>query len=397
MGERVLVISLAPFKFATRTRKAASLISRTRDTTHLSLARAGRTGVADRHGKWVDDGVRVVQVPVIAPRTDPTRWNQVRNLVVCYVPGMALLAIEVVMTPASVVIVGNPSLIPLGLLHRLVFRSSVVVDVSERPGMVVAKGSVASIVSRFEIDLLRFSSRFFGTASVVTTADVKTLKDLGFQCVHLIRNAPLNGWRAPYVEPPMLSPAAEPELTAIAMGSVFEGRGYEVLIEAVAIANRSSRVRLLICGPGRDSYKKSLEEIAVRLDVGAEIEFMDPVVPSEVSSTYLRADVGMVLYESTDPGNDGLSNKLFECVASGRPVIASDLPENRRFVMENEVGWVAQTDAHSIASALRTVHNREVLLTIANHCRIVGDESLNWEAEFAPILALVNGRKGSRR
>lgn len=386
---RVLVISLAPFKFATRSRKAASVLARTSSTVHLSPARVGRNKMWDKAGSWMDQGVEIVQVPAAQPRTEPTRSNQVFNIMICYLPAFLRMSLQTIRRRADVVFVSGPSLIALGLLHKMLFRSELILDINERPGMVGAKGSAAAVFSRMETRILKLTASFVDTATVVTYADVEIVRSLGFNRVKLVRNVPMSSWKAPYERPPLSRSTAAGRnagLRAIAMGSVFEGRGYESLIEAIAIANQTSSVRLVICGPTRDAYLSSLVALAKSFEVDDLVEFKDPVPSNEVSATYLDADVGMVLYESLDPGNDGLSNKLFECVASGRPVIASDLPENHRFVWEHQVGWLTQTDAASIAKAMVEAFEPARLLELAEHCRAFGDDTLNWEAEFLPLV-----------
>lgn len=389
MSKCALVLSPLPFRFATRSRKAATVFARTHQTTYISPARVGRNKMWDNSGKWVVEGVNVVQVATVTPRTQPNRRTQVFNLSLSYAPALFLMTIRTLRTRADLVFVNSPFLVSLGLLHKLIYRSELILDINERPGLVATKGSLATFLGKFEPTVLRLVAKFVDIATVVTYADLDIVKDLGFGQVLLVRNVPMDGWKAPYVEPPIARNLTSRELRAIAMGTVYEGRGYETLLEAIAIANLTSKVRLMICGPGRDSYKGDLTDLARSLKIDHMVEFMDPVHSSEVSATYLKADVGMVLYESHDPGNDGLSNKLFECVSTGRPVIASDLPENHRFVETHQVGWLTQTDGGSIAAALVIASDPEILAGLANHCRKFGDERLNWEAEFSPISAMM--------
>lgn len=391
---KALVISLAPFAFATRSRKAAVQLARDADTTFLALSKVGRNKNWDKAGIWTTDNIRIVQVSVATPRTAPTKINQIRNILLVYLPGLVRLVRQAVRTPATLVFVNGTSLLAVGLVHRLVHRSSLVLDINERPGMVAARGSVASLYARLESRLLRMTSRFVTAACVVTRADVDIARDLGFRTVHLVRNVPLAAWPAPWVEPPF-SRGEGQELKALMMGSIFEGRGYETLIRAVALANRNLPVSLVLCGPSRDEYRESLKLLARSEGVQDQVSFIDRVDPAEVSAGYLRADVGLVLYESDDPGNDGLSNKLFECICSGRPVIASDLPENRHFVASNEVGWLTRTEPHAIAQTLEIVARSGLLPTVAERCRDFSRSNLNWEREFFPVARLVDPQEHS--
>lgn len=383
---RALVISPVPFRFATRSRKTALALTGQLPTDYLSLSRAGRNQSWDEAGRSVIEGINVHQVKTRTPLTTPSRITQIRNLLLSYVPAVLRLAWAALRTPASLVIVNNTSFLSIGLLHKRLHRSTLVADINERPGMIQTKGSLASWFSRHEMRLLVRAARQVDAAMVVTTADVDGVRELGFERVHLVRNVPMRSWRAPYVEPPCASATGAP-LRALAMGTVYEGRGYETLIRAVAVANREQAVDLTICGPGRDDYLASLRDLAATEGVADRVRFLERVTPDQVSACYLEHDLGLVLYEGHDPANDGLSNKLFECVSSGRPVLASDLPENRRFVTETGVGWLADTSVPALAKALVAVaRDPEELVARARHCRDYADTRLNWESEIEPLL-----------
>jgi glycosyltransferase involved in cell wall biosynthesis len=389
---RALVISPVPFKFATRSRKTALAFRLGCSTTYVSLSRAGRTKSWDEHGASSQDGIQVIQVKTRAPLTGPRRSNQIRNLLLSYLPAVTQLTWKVLRTPAAVVVVNNTTLLPVGLLHRFLHRSRVVADINERPGMIQSKGSLASWFSRGEVPMLRFASRFVDAAMVVTTADVEAVSGMGFDRVHLVRNVPMLSWRAPYTPPPIAASPKSP-VRAIAMGTVYEGRGYEALLRAVASASKQTRIHLTICGPGRDDYLASLKALAAAEGIEDRVDFLERISPDDVSAQYLNHDIGLVLYEGSDPANDGLSNKLFECVCSGRPVIASDLPENRKFLTESNVGWLADTTVPALAHALVTAaRDPQEIVRRARHCRNFADSQLNWETEVAPLLGEVMDR-----
>lgn len=389
---RALVISPVPFKFATRSRKTALALSEHWSTAYVSFSRAGRTKSWDEHGTSTQHGIRVIQVKTRAPLTGPRRSSQVRNLLLSYLPAVFHLTWKALRTPAAVVVVNNTTFLPVGLLHRFLHRSTLVADINERPGMIQSKGSLASWFSRGEVRMLRRAGRFVDAAMVVTTADVDAVSDMGFERVHLVRNVPMLSWRAPYTPPPIAGSPKAP-LRAIAMGTVYEGRGYDTLLRAIASANAHTPIDLTICGPGRDDYIARLQELAAAEGIKDRVSFLERISPDEVSAQYLKHDIGLVLYEGHDPANDGLSNKLFECISSGRPVIASDLPENRKFLTKSDAGWLADTTVPALAQALvAAARNPEEIVRRARHCRDYADSQLNWDAEIAPLLAEVTDR-----
>jgi glycosyltransferase involved in cell wall biosynthesis len=235
--------------------------------------------------------------------------------------------------------------------------------------------------------MLRRLTNRIEVATVVVPGDLPVVRDEGFANVLLLRNAPMSDWRAAYRPP---APRNDGPLRAVIIGSIFEDRGYEAILHAIAICNRTNmKVTLRVIGPGRASYMSALKKLVSELDIEDAVEWWGPMDSSDISNAYLDSDVGLVLYETTHKGNDGLSNKILECVSSGRPVIASDLPENRRFVTSNRVGWMSGMAPSALADALEAVADRDDLPELSRRCRDLGDRELTWEQEFAPLLSAV--------
>lgn len=378
-----LVITLDTWRFATRSKKSAIQYAQRGRTQFVGLASAGRTRRWDAPGEFVEDGVDVLTLAMVQPATRPSVMNHLRNIARCYVPALARLIKEVWTRPAEVIHVTSSALAPLGALHKLRHRSRVVLDITERPGEVATQGSLAAWFSRCERLVLRLVSPHVSVVSVPVEGIIPTVEKLGFARIELVRNAPLSSWRAPYKDP------HETEAGTIRLaiiGSIFEGRGYEILMEALAMALPERSIEVLLAGPGRDEYVRALEALAEKLGVAHAIRWLGSIESEEVSATYLEAHVGLVLYESLDPGNDGLSNKILECVSTGRPVLAGNLPENRSFVTTHGVGFLTGVTPAELASALRGLPPSAELVDLARHCRRIGDEWLCWEKEFAALM-----------
>jgi len=295
----------------------------------------------------------------------------------------------VLTTEADVVHVVTMPLAPLGAMHKRRFGSHFTLDVTERPGAVAASGSLAGLFAKIEKPLLGWARPYVDLATAVVKPDVQILLASGYQRAALVRNAPMTDWRAPFV------PSPPGPMRFLVIGSIFEGRGYEMLVEAAARARTHAEFTIHIYGPGRDEYVDRLRVRSAERGLGDVIFWHGPTSSSDVSATYLSGHVGLVLYESDDPGNDGLSNKILECVATGRPVLAGDLPQNREFVEEHGVGWLSPMTTEDLASSLVQVAScsAEQLTGLSAHARSLGDTTLSWEADFQSVLDIAGRSK----
>lgn len=136
------------------------------------------------------------------------------------------------------------------------------------------------------------------------------------------------------------------------LGGLMGGRGLEGLIEAMAL---TSRPQLVILGDG--PLAAFLRAHADRLGIGDRVVMLAPVPPSEVVAHAASADVGISPYLPLGLNNrSSLPNKLFQYMAAGLPVVASDFPQIREVVEGSRCGRVVDmTDPPAIAGAIESV------------------------------------------
>ena len=116
------------------------------------------------------------------------------------------------------------------------------------------------------------------------------------------------------------------------LGRIDEPRkGLQVLLEALpAIAERHPQVRLLVAGPGDvDEFRDALAP-----EVAARVAFLG-LVSEEVKA---RAFVSADLYVAPNTGGESFGIVLLEAMASGTPVLASDIEAFRRVVDDGRAG-----------------------------------------------------------
>ncbi len=130
----------------------------------------------------------------------------------------------------------------------------------------------------------------------------------------------------------------------VALGRLMAEKGFDVLIEAVALMPPSERPELAIVGDGPD--RVLLEALALRRDVNAT--FTGAVAPGEVGEWYRRARLVCV-----PSRREGFGMITAEALAAGRPVVATAVGAAPQFITEGVNGFLAPPDsADALAEAL---------------------------------------------
>ncbi len=132
-------------------------------------------------------------------------------------------------------------------------------------------------------------------------------------------------------------------------------KGVEQIIGAVAILrNHNQPVTALIAG-GPPSALPPLQLEAIRLGVGAAVKFTGPLPHGTIPSVFAASDVLVYPAPKTDHPfftRDTSPLKVFEYMASGRPMVAADLPPLRDIVDDGVAFLCAPGDPQSLADAV---------------------------------------------
>lgn len=133
----------------------------------------------------------------------------------------------------------------------------------------------------------------------------------------------------------------------ISTGRLIERKGYHYLIEAL----RGLDFSLTLIGEG--NMENSLKKQAQNLDV----EFKGAVSHEKIAKELSKADVFVL------PSlNEGMSNSVLEAMASGLPVVVTDVGGTKELVKGN--GFVVKrADAKELKKALKRYQNNPELIT----------------------------------
>jgi glycosyltransferase involved in cell wall biosynthesis/SAM-dependent methyltransferase len=170
-------------------------------------------------------------------------------------------------------------------------------------------------------------------------------------------------------------------------GGLGPYRNLEDLVAAMAVV-RSEDIVLVMMGPDT-GLRDVLEAIARDTrTLGQRVLFRDPVPQQELLVYTAAADVGIVPYPAVDLNTRYCTpNKLFEYIAAGVPILANDLPELRKFVLDNGFGQVYPFEG---SAAIATAIDAMFLCDLQPYRdRLAARrEEFTWEAQGKKLVAL---------
>lgn len=133
-------------------------------------------------------------------------------------------------------------------------------------------------------------------------------------------------------------------------GGLSAGRNLETLVDAMRYVQNPSVVLVLL---GDGLLRRPLEKLTRQQALKERVYFHAAVPQNELLALTAAADAGVIPYQATCLNNHYCTpNKLFEFIAAGIPVLATDLPEIRRFVEGQQIGQVGDTGSPQKLAAL---------------------------------------------
>jgi glycosyltransferase involved in cell wall biosynthesis len=171
----------------------------------------------------------------------------------------------------------------------------------------------------------------------------------------------------------------------IYQGGQQPGRGLSLLVQAMA---QVPEAYLVMVGGG--SLHGALRAQVLELGLEQRVYFVPTVPLAELPNYTASADIGVQPIENTCLNHFTTdSNKLFEYIQAGLPIVASDLPEIRRVVRRHDLGLlVTAGDSEGLAEALCSmVTDVKLRRYHATRARATATE-LSWEVQEHVLVDL---------
>jgi glycosyltransferase involved in cell wall biosynthesis len=176
-------------------------------------------------------------------------------------------------------------------------------------------------------------------------------------------------------------------------GGLFPERGIEQLVEAIGLVPDAV---LVVMGYG--PLVAMLERRVREAEHDGRVVLLPPVPIVELPDWVASADVVAMLYQPTTLNNRySTPNKLWEAIAVGVPVVASDHPGMGPVVLELDAGvLVDPRDPIAIAGGIRELLGRSAASRAALRQRLMeaSRSRYSWEVQLETYLAILGRLTG---
>jgi L-malate glycosyltransferase len=161
--------------------------------------------------------------------------------------------------------------------------------------------------------------------------------------------------------------------------------GTDVLLDAFLRARSANpSLRLLLVGNG--SQDRRIRSFVQAHDLNDAVSLMGPQPTEDLPMWFRAADAYVSCAKS-----DGTSISLLEAMATGLPVVVTDIPSNREWVEEPENGWLAPAgSAEGMAARMLRVANltpQERQMISERNQRVVAERA-DWDKNFPRLLEM---------
>lgn len=187
---------------------------------------------------------------------------------------------------------------------------------------------------------------------------------------------------------PLKLPKNEDMFQILSVGYLIERKGFEYLIRAMKeVLKKHKNARLKIVGSG--PLENKLKNMIIKLELQNEVEIIKNVSDEELLRLYNSSDLFVLPSITDSQGNtEGLGVVLLEAMASGLPVIGSNVGGIPDIIKNNRTGiLVREKDVTKLTNAISILIKDEKLREklVTNVCSSV-HENFRWEKIAAEYL-----------
>jgi glycosyltransferase involved in cell wall biosynthesis len=176
--------------------------------------------------------------------------------------------------------------------------------------------------------------------------------------------------------------------TLIYVGGISFHRGLQYAISGLKLLVPELPVRLWIAGNGK--YVAMLKNQIKNLQLEKYVEFLGILTKAEIEDLHKKADFGLIPHIRSEQSDNSSPNKLFEYMAAGLPVLASNCTSVKRVLDNTQAGLTYVYDSSSdFSNVVRSLYYDRIRSDIfAENGRRAIREKYNWEKGSFSLVKL---------
>lgn len=299
--------------------------------------------------------------------------------------GSAIVLIKALRVRADVYQFHDPELIPVGLFLRLMHKK-VIYDVHENvpddimekpylPGW--CKYGLSKLVELVEMACGRVMNGIVGVNATITSR-------FPAHKTCIVENAPI---LSEFFGGAERLPRPESKLKLAYVGVCTPERGIYTLIDWI----EGIDCTLVLAGRfSSPDFKGELEQ----LPGWSKVQYLGEVPRSRAIKELMSADVGVILFHPTKNNIHSSPNKLFEYMAAGLPVVASDFKPWRKAISVANCGYLIDPlDRSQFVDAINELAGNVALRTKMGESGTAWVKTnKNWDLEFGRLMEFIENR-----
>jgi glycosyltransferase involved in cell wall biosynthesis len=212
--------------------------------------------------------------------------------------------------------------------------------------------------------LLRFKNKPYFSKGIIVS-NTKNPKDWDFKKLPSIKN----------------------KIIVSYVGTVQNLRGLDTAIQAMSLVNQD-KYRLEIVGIkfGSEIHNKFLK--IIKNNNLTNVSLVNYIQDEKKAFEYIfNSHIGIIPHKSTGLTETTVPHKLFMYMATGRPVLVSDVAPLKRIICDSKCGSIFKADSpQSFADNLVKMSSKEILNNYANNARFSAINSYNWTRDEEKLI-----------
>lgn len=181
----------------------------------------------------------------------------------------------------------------------------------------------------------------------------------------------------------------KPFFTLIYVGGFINNRGLEHVIKGmVELKNSSKDIRLVLVGDGE--MREELEALSKEYEVEDVVMFEGFQSQEKIKSYLLSCDIGLVPFKRTPQTDNSSSNKLYQYMYYGLPILATNCTSVKKMVEENDCGIVYEDGKSNEFSKYATelFKNSNLLKKYSENGIKAVESKFNWKIEEDKLISV---------